>query len=236
MVYGLGMKTTPDLYARIYARFDAPGSRYDCGRMCAPHNGGEPVCCSTAHAVPIVDKAEYRLLRERSDLWRRYKPDDAAGRKIVDELHHSCVAVECKGARQCERDNRSLACRAFPFFPYFERGAERFIGLAYYWDFEDRCWVISNFGIVDRAFVREFVDAFETLFTESKDERQEMIDHSATMRRVFSRRGAIIPLIGRDGGYFAVEPRSHRVRPARLDEFPRFGPYRGSPPVAAVAD
>jgi Fe-S-cluster containining protein len=228
--------TTPDLYARVYARFDAPVTRFDCGRMCSPHNGGEPVCCSTDHAVPIVDRAEYRLLRGRSDLWRRYRPADRAGQKIVEELHRSCVAVECKGARACERENRSLACRAFPFFPYFERGAERFVGLAYYWDFEDRCWVISNLGVVDRGFVREFVDAFELMFAESASERQEMIDHSATMRRIFTRRDAIIPLVGRDGGYLAVEPRTHLVRPARLEEFKRFGPYRDAAPLASAAD
>jgi hypothetical protein len=230
------MATTPDLYARIFAAFEAPVSRFDCGRMCAPRNGGEPVCCSTAHAVPIVDRAEFAQLRSRSDLWRRYRPDDAAGRKIVDELHGSCVAVECKGARACERENRSLACRAFPFFPYFPRGATRFVGLAAYWDFEDRCWVISNQGVVDRGFIAEFCAAFDLLFAEAPGERQEMIEHSATMRRVFTRRGAIIPLLGRDGEPLAVEPRSHVLRPASLDEFPRFGPYRAAPPAALAAD
>jgi len=55
--------TTPDLYARVYASFDAPVTRFDCGQMCSPHNGGEPVCCSTKHAVPI-DLATYNAHRE----------------------------------------------------------------------------------------------------------------------------------------------------------------------------
>lgn len=234
MVYGARMTASQDDYARIFARFDAPVARLDCGRKCAPHNGGTPVCCSTEHAVPIVARAEWDLLRGRSDLWRPYAPNDAAGRKIVDELDDSCTAVECKGARHCERENRSLACRAFPFFPYFTRARE-FVGLGYYWDFEDRCWVISNLGVVDRKFVREFVDAFESLFAVDAGERDEMVAHSASMRRVFTRRRAIIPLIGREGGYFAVEPGTHAIRPARLDEFPRFGPYREPPAEAAAA-
>jgi hypothetical protein len=174
--------------------------------------------------VPIVDRAEWRLLRERTRMWRRYKPTDAAGREVVATLHKECRAVECKGARHCERDNRSMSCRTFPFFPYFTRARE-FIGLAYYWTFEDRCWVISNLQIVDPAFVREFVAAHELLFEHDADERDGMIEYSAHMRRVFTRWNRIIPLIGRDGGYFAVEPRTHAVRPARLDEFGRHGPY-----------
>ena len=219
------MSTTPDLYARLFAAFEAPVARFDCGRMCAPHNGGEPVCCSTKHAVPIVDRAEFSLLRARSDLWRRYRPDDAAGRKIVDELHGSCVAIECKGARQCERENRSLSCRAFPFFPYFPRGAERFVGLAAYWDFEDRCWVISNLGVADATFVREFIAAYEALFALDPEERGAFRDQSAAMRRTFSRWRRPIPLIGRDGGYFKIL-RGGRIVPTDVETFRKHGPYR----------
>src|SRR5574338_1648308 len=91
-------KTTlqPDDFATLYDGFDAPVSRFDCGRKCAPLNNGEPVCCSTQHAVPVVDNAEFRLLKTRSDLWHRFKPYDAATRRIVDELHPTCSAIECK--------------------------------------------------------------------------------------------------------------------------------------------
>src|SRR5262249_55263344 len=120
------------LYEDVYANFQAPVSRFDCGQKCAPHNGGSPVCCSTDHAGPWVDKWEFALLRSRSDLWRAYTPTDAAGREIVRGLHKDCRAVECKGAAHCERDNRSMSCRAFPFFPYMTRDDE-IVGLAYFW-------------------------------------------------------------------------------------------------------
>src|SRR5690242_7887698 len=94
-------RLSPAVYERVFALFTAPVSRFDCGRHCAPHNGGQPVCCTTDHAVPIVDKWEWRLLKSRSDLWHRYRPDDAEGRKIVAELHDDCLAVACKGARHC---------------------------------------------------------------------------------------------------------------------------------------
>src|SRR5579871_2535296 len=111
----------PSDFKQIYDIFSAPISRFDCGQYCSPLNGGEPVCCSTENAVPIVDRAEFALLESRSDLWQRYRPKDAGGKDVVRDLHSSCLAVACKGVRHCERDNRSLACRAFPFFPYLDR-------------------------------------------------------------------------------------------------------------------
>jgi len=228
-------KSRVDLYRRVYDSFTAPVARFDCGKKCAPHNGGEPVCCSTEHAIPILDKWEFELLRSRSDLWRPYKPNDAEGRAIVADMHHECRAAECKGAAHCERDNRALACRAFPFFPYITRDG-RIPGLSYYWAFEDRCWVISHLEIATREFVRECLAAYEAIFAEDRLEYECNRDMSADMRRVFSRRNRGIPLIGRDGGYFIVEPRTHVIRAAQPDEFPRHGPYKDEPPQADAAD
>ncbi|HUL05611.1 MAG TPA: hypothetical protein VLV76_04715 [Candidatus Acidoferrum sp.] len=221
------MAAKPEDFARIYERFQAPIARFDCGRKCAPLNGGEPVCCSAKNAVPLVLKTEYRLLRSRSDLWHRFTPYDGASRKIVEGLHHTCVAIECKGVAFCERENRSMACRAFPFYPYITRDGA-FAGLAYYWDFEHSCWVISNLEIVDPAFVREFVRAHEMLFEVDRDEYETFKLQSANMRRVFSRRKAIIPLIGRDGGYFKVLPKSGRIVPADPKRFPKHGPFKSA--------
>ena len=214
-----------ELYRRVYENFAAPVSRFDCGRKCAPHNGGTPVCCSTEHAIPILDKWEFDLLRSRSDLWRPYRPTDAEGRAIVADMHHECRAAECKGAARCERDNRALACRAFPFFPYITRDGA-IPGLAYFWSFEDRCWIISNLEVVTSDFVRECLAAYEAIFAEDRLEYECNRDMSADMRRVYTRWNRGIPLIGRDGGYFMVEPRTHVIRPARPDEFPQHGPYR----------
>jgi hypothetical protein len=224
-----------ELYRRVYQDFQAPVSRFDCGRKCAPHNGGEPVCCSTDHAIPIADKAEFELLRSRTDLWRRYTPNDAAARREVAGMHRDCVAIECKGARHCERDNRTMACRAFPFFPYMTRAGE-IVGLAYFWAFEDRCWVISNLAVVTTDFVRECIAAYEAVFAVDRLEYETNLRLSADMRRVFARTERIIPVIGRDGGTYAVEPRSHHLRPATPAEFPKFGPYTDEAPEAVAAE
>jgi hypothetical protein len=204
------MSPTPKQYAEIYRRFEAPISkRYDCGSKCAPLNNGSPVCCSAENAIPIVEHSEWELLKSRSDLWRPFKPKNAAERAEVADLKGSaCRAVECKGARHCERDNRSMACRSFPFFPYFSPGGGGVVGLATYWTFEGQCWVISNLTIVEAPFVKEMIDSHEYLFAIDKDWENTYRAQSATMRGVYSRKGKRFPVIGRGGEYYWVLPKS----------------------------
>ena len=111
----------PSDFASLYEGFNSPVSRFDCGKKCAPLNGGSPVCCSTENAVPVVHKVEFDLLKTRTDLWSKFKPYDYATRQIVEELTSDCMAITCKGVRYCERDNRTIACRGFPFYPYLTR-------------------------------------------------------------------------------------------------------------------
>jgi hypothetical protein len=211
-------------YEAVYAGFAAPVSRYDCGQYCAPHNGGTPVCCSTEHAIPVARVEEWNYLKGQTDLWRIYQPGTKAERKIKEELPSDCRALACKGAAFCERDHRSLSCRSFPFFPYIAKDYS-FAGLAYYWHFKSLCWVISNLQIVERTFIDEFVSTYELLFRRIPGELETFRDYSASMRRAFSRMKQTIPLLGRDGGYFEVVPATGEIRPARVEDFPRYGPY-----------
>lgn len=215
----------PADFKTVYDRFQANVSRFDCGRFCAPLNQGQPVCCDTGHAIPVVDKPEFELLKSRTDLWRRFKPQDANARQIVADLHKGCMAVECKGARFCERDNRTLACRAFPFYPYFNREGE-LLGLGTYWIFADRCWLISNMQVVERGFVREFIAAYEYVFQRDTEELDAMKRHSASHRRIATRTKQPIFLIGREGGYLKIMPRTHEVRKASEKELVKTGPYK----------
>lgn len=214
--------------AALYGSFEAPISRYDCGKQCAPHNGGEPVCCSTRHAVPVVFYAEWQYLKERTDLWHAWRGKSAAERRLREDLPHDCRLIECKGASFCERENRSLSCRTFPFFPYITRQDE-FLGLTYYWSFEPLCWVISNLQIVERRFVREFVRVHEALFEKQPRERDTYRDYSAVMRRVFSRWRRPIPLLHRDGRTYAVDPRDGELIPTTPEVFGKHGVYAEAP-------
>ncbi len=207
-------------FRAIYRRFSAPiARRFDCGRFCAPLNDGAPVCCSTGHAIPVARLAEWQLLSSRTKLWRRFKPYDAHTRKIVAELDSDCRAIACKGAAFCERDNRTLACRAFPFFPYFTKEAD-LAGITCYWGFEDRCWVASNLWIVEKAFIAELIAAYQYLFARDREEEEVFISHSAQMRRVFSRRGQAISLLDKSGRAFLIPPKSGgTLKPAHAKNF-----------------
>jgi hypothetical protein len=211
-------------FAALYRGFNAPISRFDCGRKCAPLNGGEPVCCSTKNAVPVVHKVEFDLLKSRTDMWSKFKPYDYATREIVAELTSDCTAIHCKGARFCERDNRTIACRGFPFFPYITR-ERKFIGLGTYWVFEDRCWVMSNLQIVDRQFVDEFVATYEALFVKDHSEFTTYVDFSASARRVFSRWKRELAIIGRKGELLIVEPSTGEVRRGSARDYPKVAPF-----------
>src|SRR3954465_9966777 len=146
----------PQDFATLYEGFTAPVSRCAGGATGPPPKGGEPVGCSTQNAVPVVHKVEFELLKTRTDLWSKFKPYDYATKQIVAELTSDCMAITCKGVRHCERDNRTIACRGFPFYPYLTRQKE-FVGIGTYWVFEDRCWMMSNLEIVDREFDGQFV-------------------------------------------------------------------------------
>lgn len=212
-------------WGQIYANFEASISKFDCGQYCAPHNNGVPVCCSTEHAIPVVFVEEWQHLKSKTDLWHLYKPKGKYEQGLKDELTSDSRLVECKGFMHCERENRSLSCRAFPFFPYVTRGGE-FIGMAYYWYFEDRCWVISNLQIVTEEYLGQFVATYEDQFRRMPDEKEHFRDYSATMRRVFSRWKRAIPLLHRDGGYYKVSPTTGKLRRTTPDKFMRHGPYR----------
>ena len=217
----------PDEFAGYYAGFDAPIAALDCGDFCAPHNeGGAPFCCDTRHAVPTAYQNEWVYLQDNTDLWHLWQPEDPAEiERLQEQAPDGQVLIECLGARYCQRNFRSITCRSFPFFPYLTRQGE-LLGLSYYWQYEDRCWVISNLKRVSPDYISQFVAFYETLFERSPQERENFRYHSGIMRRVFGRRHRAIPLLHRNGGCYKVTPRNGRLRRISAETLPAFGPYK----------
>jgi len=86
--------------------------------------------------------------------------------------------------------------------------------------------VVSNLQIVEPEFVKEFVDAYQMLIDVDEGEYEAFVEQSAQMRRIFSRRNEIIPIIDREGGYLKVLPNSGgKVELADVKEFAKFGPF-----------
>ena len=216
----------PVNFSEIYRHFSAPISKFDCGSKCAPYNEhGVPFCCDTRHAIPTVYKEEWIFLQENTDLWHLWRASQAEEiARLRSETPNDQILVECLGHQYCRREFRSITCRSFPFFPYMTQSG-KFIGLTYYWEYEDRCWVINNLEFVDPEYRHQFIITFDQLLAQYPDEQINFHYQSSMMRRVFGRRKRTIPLLHRNGNVYKVSPRNGRLRKINSADLPKFGPY-----------
>lgn len=204
----------------------------DCGKKCAPHNpSGKPFCCDICHAVPAAYRSEWNYLESNTKLWHKWRGDEcetttATERaELKSDTPGNMVLLACLGPTQCERDFRALSCRQFPFFPYVTSDY-RFIGMAYEWEFEDKCWVISNLSQVTQQYRSEFVGTFDRLFAVFQSEFENYAYHSERLRAFFGDQRRRFPLLHRNGQSYLVSPASERMQRVNIDDLPAFGPYR----------
>lgn len=216
----------------LYDAFDSPIASLDCGRKCAPHNpGGKPFCCDICHAVPAAYDSEWKYLKRYADLWHAWRGDECGSLKqreraqLKSATPKSMILLACLGPSQCQRDFRALSCRQFPFFPYVTSDY-RFVGLAYEWEFESKCWVISNLSRVTRKYREEFVRTYDLLFAMFQDEFENYAFHSERMRAEFIEQRRRIPLLHRNGKLYLISPASERLYLVPPGELPKFTPYR----------
>ncbi|HMB25509.1 MAG TPA: hypothetical protein VKP08_21855, partial [Anaerolineales bacterium] len=186
------LKSTSDLAPNdiraLYNEFNSPIVEFDCGKKCAPHNpSGKPFCCDICHAVPAAYKSEWNYLKQSTDLWHKWRGDECEDTSPQDvarlkaDTPENMILLACLGPDRCQRDFRALSCRQFPFFPYVTSDY-RFIGLAYEWQFEATCWVISNLSRVTQKYRREFIRTYDKLFAFFQDEFDHYAYHSELMR------------------------------------------------------
>lgn len=222
----------PEEIRALYSAFDSPIAALDCGRKCAPHNpSGKPFCCDICHAVPAAYKSEWAYLNASTDLWHKWRGDECCTQdkeqqreRLEAETPRSMLLLACLGPDQCQRSFRALSCRQFPFFPYVTSDY-RFLGLAYEWEFEEKCWVISNLAAVSAAYREQFVRTFDGLFALFQREFDAYAQRSRGMRDHFQELRRRIPLLHRDGGAYLISPRSERARRIEPSRLPRLGPY-----------
>lgn len=213
---------TPNLaFPQLYARFNAPIAGFDCGQLCAPNNpSGKPFCCDICQAVPAAYWQEWEYLREHTDLWHRWQPEECGLPAYdpdaeIDGLPENMLLLACQGPDRCQRNFRALSCRQFPFFPFVSEDY-RFIGLACYWEYEKFCWVIQHLEAVSDAYRREFVAAFDELFNRWPDELNSYAELSLELCEVFQARRRRVPILHRNGGFYLLSPASQRLRRAAL--------------------
>lgn len=218
-------------FRRLYDHFDTPVTDVDCGARCASHNpGGKPFCCDICHAVPAVYHQEWLYLSQSTGLWHEWRGDECAEDtgstvEVRSETPDNMLLLACEGPAHCQRRYRALSCREFPFFPYLSSDYH-FLGLAYDWTFQARCWVISHLDRVTAEYRREFVSAYDDLFSLWPEEMDGYAGLSEMMREVFSQRHRRIPLLHRNGGCYLISPASEDMRRVDPQGLPRFGLYR----------
>jgi hypothetical protein len=229
-------KSTSDLDTKeirsLYDGFSSPIAEFDCGKKCAPHNpNGKPFCCDICHAVPAAYKSEWNYLERSTDLWHKWRGDeceDTTPKEVAllkADAPKKMVLLACLGPSQCQRDFRALSCRQFPFFPYVTSDY-RFIGLAYEWEFELRCWVISNPSSVTQKYREGFIRTYDKLFALFQDEFDHYAYHSERLRAHFSNQKRRFPLLHRNGECYLVSAGSERLQLTNVERLPRFGFYK----------
>jgi hypothetical protein len=202
---------------RLYNRFNAPVTTFDCGIKCAPNNpNGIPFCCDICQAVPAVYHQEWEFMQGKTDLWHVWRGNECAqesggSSSLLAETPEHMPLLACRGPAHCQRDFRALSCRQFPFFPYVTSDY-RFIGLAYEWQFESTCWVIQNLGSVTAEYRREFIQTYDQLFALWQEEFDSYAVLSEQMREHFASNRRRIPILHRNGGDYLLSPISERLR------------------------
>lgn len=213
-------------FTNLYSQFASPITRLDCGEKCAPYNQrGVPFCCDTRHSVPTAYEDEWGFLKGNTDLWHLWQAGNMREQqRLGKQLPPGQVLIECKGHHHCQRNFRSIACRAFPFYPYFN-SAGSFVGLTYYWEYEDRCWVISNLAAVTTQYRTEFILTFEKLFYRYPEEVKSFMHQSKQMRSYYQRQHRAIILLHRNGHNYKLSPKSERPRKIENSQLPKHGNY-----------
>lgn len=229
---------SPQDFRTLYDNFDAPIAALDCGQKCAPYNeSGKPFCCDICVAVPTAYDTEWNYLIKETDLWFAWdaktcaeeddSPDEIAEEldRLKKETPDHMILMECQGPSKCQRDYRALTCRQFPFFPYVDSQGE-FLGLSYYWEFQEQCWIISNLDVVTDEYRQQFIKAFEFIFEHWPDELETYKYHCEVTRDEYNEKRKGIPLLHRNGYAYKITSHNERMRRVPVEKLPKFGPYK----------
>ena len=202
----------PEVDFRVwYTQFDSPIVSFDCGAFCSTYNPtGKPFCCDICYAVPSAYHQEWTYLHANTDLWHLWRGDECQDNPedpahLTGETPETMQLLACLEPGLCQRPYRSLSCRQFPFFPYITEEFG-FLGLAYNWDFEATCWVISNLGRVTSKFHQEFIQFYDEFFSTWPHELDHYAARSEEMRDIFIAQKRSIPILHREGGYYLLRP------------------------------
>ena len=177
----------------FYGLLSVPMIDFDCGRYCGRRNNGTPVCCDPDIAVPVLYRDEYNYHRRRSTFWRRMANRTDPQRRLWETVDRHNILCRCPGVDQCDRAERALVCRTFPFEPYLTNAGE-WLGLVFQYTHREQCYLI---GQPRRLFSEEYLRNSKTfwlaIFERLPSEREVYIAASQTLRRRFGQKRKKVP-------------------------------------------
>jgi hypothetical protein len=214
-----------DFFRELYNGFAMPLCNIDCGSKCGPHNEcGVPLCCDIQQVIPAAFGMEWDYLEENSDLWKPWTSSGQLNQELQEELQEGQVLLECKGYRECQRDFRTMTCRAFPFYPYLNSEFE-FRGMSYYPDFRSGCWIISNLEVVSQSYKEAFQHTYLRLFEAFPESHHNFSDFSRYMRDKAVEASEKVILLDFLGDAYAIDPRTEDEYQVEYKELSAFGPF-----------
>ncbi len=217
----------PVFFQELYGMFSVPITELDCGQKCGPYNDrGVPFCCDIQHTVPAALEAEWDFLEPRTDLWQLWEGSSSGeAQELTAELQEGHVLLVCQGYQHCQRPFRTLSCRAFPFFPYLDQHGN-LLGLSYYQDYREECWVISNLEAVTAQFTEEFNSGFRRLFEVYPRLKDGYQRYSGLIREQSRKAGERIVLLQPGPRFFLLDPISENLQEIEAGSLPAYDAYQ----------
>ena len=175
--------------------------------------------------IPSAYDLEWEYLRAETELWYLWKGSGAIEQEeLIQDVQPGQQLLQCLGHQSCQRSYRSITCRAFPFYPYLDRDGD-LLGLAYYREFRDQCWIISNLSVVTVEYKEQFQRTFEKLFQRYPDTKENFLHFSSYMRGQVADAGENLTLLDFTGRVFRVNPISEQVREISYRDLENYGPF-----------
>ncbi|MDO8283210.1 MAG: TIGR04282 family arsenosugar biosynthesis glycosyltransferase [Thermodesulfovibrionia bacterium] len=161
---------------------------FDCGKLCAPKNGGIPSCCENDSVVPILFHEEYKMHRRNGSFWKPAEKT-AEVKKYIKECEDYYVFSSCPGPKGCIRDQRSFNCMTFPFEPHIKKDGE-IAGLSYLNGSDINCSLIGKpKKTYNPKYISNSIKFWKELFEHYPEEREVYMDESRKRERKAKRTG-----------------------------------------------
>jgi hypothetical protein len=229
------MSLSPDssAFAKLYHSFSTPITNIDCGEKCGPYNDyGIPVCCDIHQLVPSAFEAEWNYLESMTNLWRKWEGSSTRDRKeLLKGLESGQVPLQCLGHQHCQRQFRTLTCRAFPFLPYLNKHGV-LIGFTYYPEYQEQCWIISNLSLVTQEYKKEFQGCFQEIFELYPIMKVNYQNYSDYLLDLSNSHGLDLIYLDFNDRVFRVDPSADNPEEITYDDLQSFGPFKISKTLA----